>query len=239
MNNPVLMLTRNNLELTKRAVESVHQQTIPTWMCVIDNDSTDGTYEWAKATMQAIRYSPQIGVSAGWNVGLGILFALPDIKHVLVVNNDLVLPHLFYAELLSYDEPFITGVAVDSMVEIDALNRKTEKLRRWKMERQRLDPHPDFSAFLIRRDAWEKIGPFNEMMKHYASDCDMHVRGHRLGVRMSKVAVPYYHESSSTINRASPTDQAILIRQADEDRQEFERIHGCLPGTPEYEKLFE
>jgi len=43
--NYVLMLTRNNLELTKRAVESVRAQDIPTFVCMVDNGSTDGTQE--------------------------------------------------------------------------------------------------------------------------------------------------------------------------------------------------
>ena len=44
--NPVLLLARNCLELTKRCVESIHAQDIPTYILVIDNASTDGTFDW-------------------------------------------------------------------------------------------------------------------------------------------------------------------------------------------------
>src|SRR6266699_2144236 len=46
--NPILMLTRNALELTKQAVASVFAQNIPVTLYVVENDSTDGTKEWLK-----------------------------------------------------------------------------------------------------------------------------------------------------------------------------------------------
>ena len=41
------MIVYGNLELTKKAVESVLNQTIPVHLILIDNGSTDGTKEWA------------------------------------------------------------------------------------------------------------------------------------------------------------------------------------------------
>ena len=119
----------------------------------------------------------------------------------------------------------MTGVAVDKM--------PTEPA-----ERMPLTPNPDFSAFLIHRTAWNKIGEFNEDMRFYASDCDYHVRGHRLRVPMMKANVPYYHESSSTLNLAPTEEQDAIRRQADADRQVFRNIYGCVPGEPTYEDLF-
>lgn len=42
----VVVVSYNNLELTKRAVESLQAQTYPTRVAVWDNASTDGTAEW-------------------------------------------------------------------------------------------------------------------------------------------------------------------------------------------------
>src|SRR5947208_5145957 len=85
--NAVLMLTRNALELTKQAVESVLAQNVPVTLYIVENDSTDGTKEWLKEHLYAsnlkeqsnLRYwnmTPAKGVSASWNFGLNYLFEM-------------------------------------------------------------------------------------------------------------------------------------------------------------------
>lgn len=232
--NPVLILAHNCLEQTKRAVTSVRSQSVATDLHIIDNGSTDGTYDWLRLMDRESGYRSLItrfpdnrGVSAGWNWGLRYAFLKDDTDHVLVLNNDVDIPPWFYDYLLGYDLPFVTGVAVDSMSAINfpALPMPPQ-------------PYPDFSAFLIRRDAWLKIGPFNESMKLYASDCDYHVRGHHLGIPMMKANVPFYHESSSTLKLATPEARMEIEQQANKDREVFRSIYGCLPGTREYGELF-
>lgn len=226
MNN-VLILTHNNLFLTRRTISSVLAQDIPTFINIIDNGSTDGTHEVFEPEI-LIAYASNKGVSRGWNDGLDVLFRREHADHVLVLNNDVVLPPWFFRYLLGYPTPFITGIAVDDMDDI-----------REPATEQPLCPHPDFSAFLICREAWEKIGEFDERMKLYASDCDYHIRGHRLGVSMMKANVPYFHASSSTLKNASPEERIQIEAQANADRAVFHSLYGCLPGTPEYNKLFE
>ena len=228
--NPVYMLTRNNLKLTKKAFESACVQDLETNIYVGDNGSTDGTYEWARKYGGLLFGSSpdravNVGVSRGWNIGLNYLFA--SYRHVLVINNDVCLPEGFYRDLLSYDVPFVTGVAMNTMEAAMA-----------PAGRMPLEPHPDFSAFLIRLDCWEKVGPFDDRMKHYASDCDFHVRAHRMGIPLWKANVPYYHESSATLKYSSPEERAEINEQANKDRAVFKSLYGCLPGTPEYEALF-
>jgi GT2 family glycosyltransferase len=228
--NPVLILAHNNLALTKRCVESVRGQDVPTSIMVIDNGSTDGTPQWFDATddLDGFCWPENRGVSAGWNYGIRIWFAeREDASCVLCIGNDTVLPPWFYRELLSYDLPFVTGVATDSMAEIE--HPPTER---------RVEPHPDFSAFLIRRDCWEKVGPFDETMKLYASDCCYHVRAHALGVPLMKASVAYYHERSSTLRLAPPDEQQAIQEQANRDRQVFREKWGCIPGEAAYEELF-
>ncbi|HEY3620772.1 MAG TPA: glycosyltransferase [Candidatus Sulfotelmatobacter sp.] len=227
--NPVLILTHNNLALTKRCVESLRKQTVDVDINIFDNGSTDGTPDWC---MQQHDVAPflsmtNVGVSKGWNNVLNILFREDGFDHVLVVGNDTVLPPWFYAELLSYDLPFVTGVAVDTITSIAAppTERKTE-------------PHPDFSAFLIRRDCWENVGPFDETMELYVQDCDFHVRAHRAGIELMKASVPYYHERSSTLRNAPPQEQRQIHEQANRDRATFRAKYGCIPGEAAYEDLF-
>lgn len=223
---PVLILTYNCIELTKACVESVYAQDAHTSVAVVDNGSTDGTLEWLSANyIQTVIFGENRGVSVGWNVGLELAFTAREHERVLVLNNDAILPPWFVSELLSYDVPFVTGVAIDKV--------PTER-----SQRMPLTPHPDFSAYLIRRDCWEKVGRFDERMKIYVSDCDYHVRAQRLGMPLWKANVPYYHVNSQTMKRATPESRSAIQAQADADRAVFASIYGCLPGTAEYAELF-
>lgn len=230
--NPVLILTHNNLELTKRCVESVLKQDIPTEVLIYDNGSTDGTVEWLPEEWvrsdKRVTYSllgSNRGVSAAWNMGLGYLIAAYG--HALVIGNDTVLGPWTYRKMLSIGVPFVTGVAVDKMeqvIEPGPLGVLTS--------------NPDFSCFLATKECWETVGPFDERMKFYAQDCDFHVRAHRLGMRLWKCCLPYYHERSSTLRLASPEERAEINAQANKDRAVFQSLYGCLPGSKEYEEIF-
>jgi len=235
--NPCLILTRNNLALTKRCVDSVRKQDISAAPFIFDNGSTDGTKDWLRDekiwTYDLDKHgwdsSINIGVSKGWNKSLKHLFGLIGLgrcEHVLVVGNDTFLPEFFLSSLLALDLPFVTGFAVEDMDEL----RKPEIIH--------TEPYPDFSAFLIRRDCWEKVGFFNEAMVSWASDCDYHVRAHRAGISLRKANIPFYHVRSSTMRLAPSEERVKLSEQANKDRDVFRSIYGVIPGQPGYDALF-
>lgn len=230
--NAVLILTRNCLELTKRCVESVRNQDVPTYRLFVDNGSSDGTKEWIRQQTGdgVVDWSENRGVSRGWNEGISHLFRFlfdhKPVDHILVIGNDTVLAPWTYSALLSANVPFVTGVDVG----MSPLPDKPDVFP--------LSPHPDFSCFLIRRECWEKVGPFDERMVNYVGDCDYHVRAHRLGIPLYKANIPYNHERSSTMKRASAEDRAEIEAQANADRKVFDDLYGCQPGSPEYSALF-
>jgi GT2 family glycosyltransferase len=227
--HPVLILTYNNFELTTKAVQSVYQQSIGrTTAYIVDNGSTDGTAEWAKDVgilMHAEKHN--IGVSAGWNLGLNTLFWKHMYDEVLVIGNDTFLPEYFYGTLYNHLDGFVTGISVDEVKSLAAPAKAT------------FTEHPDFSAFLISRQMWEAIGPFNERMPLYCQDCDMHVRAHKMGIKLMQSNTPFYHERSSTLRNARPEEGAVLRAQAETDRRTFKSIWGCIPGDEDYKKLFQ
>ena len=240
--NPVLILSYNGLPLLKNCVDSVRKQDIPTSMYIFDNGSVDGTKPWlARQVREGFGYSgsnENLGVSKGWNEGLGYLFGHMNYEHVLVLNQDVILPPTAYRELLAFNVPFVTGFPVDNMLDIGPM-----------MERPQtgLSPYPCFSAFLIRRSAWEKIGKFTEPSTPdaedgffaWAGDCDYHVRGHHLGVGMFKSGVPFYHDGSSTIRNASDEEKKWFAERGNKDRAYFRKLYGCIPGEePAYSELF-
>ena len=226
--NAILTLTHNGLVRTQRALTSFVEQDIAVTVYAIDNGSTDGTLEWLR-DRQCLLYSfpNNAGVSVGWNKGLSLLFADPSCESVLVVGNDTWLPSSFYRNLLACNVPFVTGVAVGNMDQA--------------LETPHLEPlenNPDFSAYCMKRDCWNRVGKFDERMRLYSSDQDYHLRAHRLGINLYKTPVPFYHERSSTLNLAPPEEQAELLAQADRDRTVLKHKWGVSAGGPDYEALF-
>lgn len=227
--NPVVIVTKNCLDFTKKCVASVWAQDIPADVHLFDNCSNDGTKEWVSSDSAIVNHSwgVDLGVSAAWNYVLESLFD-SGAEYALAVNNDTILPPCFYRYLLSCNVPFVTGVSVEDMAVItNPIPEPTE-----------LAPHPDFSAFLIRREAWEKVGSFDERMRLYASDCDFDIRARRAGLTLLNSLVPFYHERSSTMRLAPPHERQRIEEQANADRQVFRSKYGCIPGEPAYADLF-
>lgn len=237
--NPVLVLTHNNLDFTKRCVESVKAQDVPTFLFVFDNGSTDGTQEWLESNKIAgIGLNYNSGVSFGWNKTLSVMFdglngnteVFENGKtadHVLVIGNDTILPSWFYSTLLAFDVPFVSGVAVENMGQIACPTGDGE-----------LTMHPDFSAWLIRKSVWEKVGKFDESMWGWCSDCDYHYRAHRMGIPLYKSNTPFFHVRSRTIELAPAREKRMLEMQADADRLQFYSKWKARVGSPQYQDLF-
>lgn len=225
--NGILTLTHNCFQLTRRAIESFQKQDIPVTIRAIDNGSTDGVKEWLEEFHFLLHAEPDnAGVSAGWNKGIEWFFQ-NGFRNVLVIGNDTWIPPYFYRELLSYNLPFITGVAVGSMEQVQPSPNKCP-----------LDPHPDFSAFVMSFEIWQRVGWFDTRMKHYASDCDWHVRAFRKGYDLYKASCEFYHERSSTLKHATEKDAEEIQTQANRDRNVFHALYGCLPGDSQYEAIF-
>lgn len=226
MSHPVLVLTRNSLDLTKRCLESVLKQDIPVQPWIIDNGSHDGTLEWARSSgFRFLFLDRNYGVTYPWNLGLNHI--LKDNDHCLVIGSDTIIPPWFYSQLMSYDFPFCTGIAVDNFEQIKECPSPSPP-----------SPTPDYSAFFLTRDYWDEVGPFDERFKYYVQDCAMHLKSHKMGIPQWKVNLPYYHISSQTIVRASEEERREILEGANRDRQVFRDMYGTLPGTKEYEELF-
>jgi GT2 family glycosyltransferase len=238
--NPVLILSYNGLPDLQRCIDSVRMQDIETYIVVLDNGSTDGSREWLATQHEnglfCIQSYHNSGVSAGWNHGLRLTFANHEWDSVLVLNLDTVLPTYFYRELLSYNVPLVTGKPVYDPMEVSTLTGSpmASEARRGVA----LQPHPCFSAFLLTRACWETVGPFDESMFGWASDCDLHARAHRLGVGFWKAQTPFWHQAGSTTRNAPEKEREWFIQQANRDRAAFKAKWGCEPGTEEYSALF-
>jgi|WetSurMetagenome_2_1015567.scaffolds.fasta_scaffold04516_3 FkbM family methyltransferase len=119
MINWILTPVHNGLHLTQKAVATFLKQDIGNVrVLLIDNESADGTNEWARSMypqVVSLRKSPQLSVAQSWNKGLSLLFEGTPHEHVLVVNNDVELRPDTYRMLLSDGGGFVTAVGDGSI----------------------------------------------------------------------------------------------------------------------------
>jgi len=231
----ILMVTMDNWSLTKGALESVRRlKGIPN-VLVLDNSSTDATLpqlrsrEWSWIDLSSHRNRPSL--STLWNLGLSYFFDTLGRSHVLVVNNDVLLPRTMYTELLSDGAGFVTGVGDSSESLRHSVSRHTTR----NAPRQRR-PHPDFSCYMIRRWVWDRVGPFDENFRGaFCEDLDYHVRMHKAGVEAVSINVPYWHYASATVKNADPELRRHIQSCAEANRGYFLRKWGVPVPTPENE----
>ena len=230
----ILIIARNNLPLTKVAVRTALAQDYPCHVLVIDNASTDGTNNWLKTKdVAAITYPIQKSLAACWNAGIKAFWDT-GATEVLVLNNDVSLRPDTYYLLHNLEAHMVTCVSVNKEEQLGVPgDRSIDGLV------QSLRPHPDFSAFMIRKTVTNRVGWFDETYyPAYCEDCDYHVRMHRAGMHAVCVDLPFLHLGANTLRNASPGEQDRIRRGADTNRERFRKRYGCLPGSPEYSKLF-
>jgi len=149
------------------------------------------------------------------------------LPYVIMTNNDVILRKDTMRWLVADGGPFVTGIGVSSMDQ----TRTTDATNKRKPSR--------LLVILIRKEVWTQIGGFDESMITWASDCDYHVRMHQADIDAHCIGVPFYHIASGTMKNADNDTRDALQKVADQDRETFRKKYGCLPGTPEYEALFQ
>ena len=231
MTGSILIVSYNNLSLTKAVVRTSLEQDTPCSVLVVDNGSTDGTDKWLHTKPVSTCFGRQQSLAACWNLGIGY-FRHCGAPEVLVLNNDVEIPRNFYRLLRDCNKPFISGVPVDDRSRLAEVKTVDYLL-------STANPHPSFSAFMIRREVVDKVGFFDEeYYPAYFEDGDMHVRMHRAGVEAVSVDLPFYHVRSSTLNNSSESDRLRIERGFEANKKRFREKYHCVPGTPEYEELF-
>lgn len=97
----IIILTYNQLDYTKKCIESIRQYTAPNRyeIIVVDNNSTDGTVCWLEQQQDIvfIANSENKGFAQGCNQG--ILKAKAD--NILLLNNDVVVTQNWLSNLLT------------------------------------------------------------------------------------------------------------------------------------------
>lgn len=237
MMGSILIVSRNNLHLTKRAVASAVDQDSPCNVMVIDNASNDGTREWLRTKkVTGVNLTERQSLSACWNMGLKALWC-NSYSPVLVLNNDVEIRTDTYSVLRKflYTDPhakFVTGVSVRTYLEMEKPIEIGDVM-------DRASPHPDFSCFMIDKGVYSTVGEFDEQFyPAFYEDNDYHVRMHRAEIEAVSIPLPFLHHGSQTLANAHPMEAAFIRNGAANCKDYFKSKYGCVPSTPEYDALF-
>lgn len=233
----IIMLCRNNVELSKQCLDTLIKQELGCEILIFDNASMDGTAKCASARFPAtwkVSVSCQLSVAAAWNWALDWAFNNRNYKEALVVNNDTELRLDTYATLKHHLNA--SGAGMMTCVSV----RERERMQgNFELSADGYRPHPDFSCFMISKACYERVGPFDERYEiAYAEDADYHVRMHRAGVKALNCGLPFLHHGSQTVKRADEAERQRICTQADKNRQLFFNTYGARIGTDSYSTLF-
>ena len=215
----IVILNYNGKEVIKKCLTSVFKLDYPDFeVVIIDNNSTDGSFEIAKSTFSKasfIKNEENLGFSAGNN--LGIRFAIERMaQYVLVLNNDTEVEKDFLKKLVEEGEknklvgilsPVIfngnTKEVWFSGGKVDWLRMKSQHETGIKKEESYETEYITGCAMLIKAEVFKKIGLFDENFFLYWEDADFSVRAKRDGFKNIVVSSSwiYHTEESQKANK--------------------------------------
>jgi len=233
--NWIICPLRNGLHLTRKALPTFLAQDIGdvrVWF--IDNGSTDGTREWlwslTDPRVEVTIFSSPKSVAATWNYGLSHLFG-NGTEYACVINNDVELRPDTLRHLVADGGPFVTATGVREREKIEPPYAAPDPAHK--------RPHPDYSCFLIRRECYETVGPFDEGYEvAFFEDNDHHLRLHRAGITAVSLELPFYHVGSATVKNADEKERERITSAAGRNKERFYQKWGVYSGTKEYYDLF-
>jgi len=231
----IILLCRNNVALSRECLKSLRAQTVPVTILAVDNASTDGTKQWLRAErgIRVMSFEEQLSVAEAWNTALRWGWSQGH-DEALVVNNDTwLLPETYQtlSDWAAADDGRTTGMVTC------VSRREHSELAYQKPFSHR--PNPDFSAYLIQKWAWERVGGFDEKcLIAFTEDSHFHVAAHRLGIRCECIDLPFLHHGSQTVKRCDEIERRKIGRQADKNREYFFQKWGKRIGTEGYDSLF-
>jgi hypothetical protein len=230
--NPVLFTvfdtTAEQHALTVAAFQSIMDQDIPVEIHIIDNGSTyPDTAKWLYGgilnDLRCHLFSQPVNISPIklHNEMLEKLFRTED--YVLSVPNDVVLPPNLYREMLKCPRGVVSAFMTDNANFPRSMTAKV------------VSEEAHLAVPLIRSWAYDALvamdGYFlDEGFHFYASDCDLKMRFHALGIRGAQLDILCWHYGSAS-HRLANFPGAF---RGDDDRAYFERKWGFPIGSERY-----
>ena len=216
----IVILNYNGKAVIKNCLTSVFKVAYPNFEVVlVDNNSTDGSLELAKANFSKINFiknEENLGFATGNNIG--IRFALERMADfVLVLNNDTEVDKDFLTKLVSVaqlDETIglLSPVIFNGQTKqiwfsggkINWLKMRTEHINIVQTEDYYPSSFITGCSMLVRSAVFKKIGLFDEDFFLYWEDADFSFRANKAGFKNMVVSASWvYHFEQSEKYHAS------------------------------------
>ncbi len=228
----------NQLHYTKLAIESIKKYTaIPYEIIVVDNGSTDGTFEYLSSMrdVKVIRNPKNYGFPRAVNQGLSASGG----EYVVILNNDVIVtngwlerlldhirddssigiigPISNYAsgvQVLNYAERFYTK---DGKVDGEALQKFADELYIKNKGKRAIFPRVAGLCMLIKRDVLNKIGGFDERFSPgNFEDDDYCLRATLAGFKIAIAKDVFIHHFGSKSFKANGNQKFLEILKRNE-----------------------
>jgi O-antigen biosynthesis protein len=196
----------------------------PWKLLVVDNASTDGTYEWAtSAGFECIRNPENYGAARSWNQIITWGRSHDDCDAIYILNNDIILHRDTIdriAETITVNhKDAATGCDIGHELQcmpIDSI-----------LAEPRYNTSMNFSCFALSPSTIDRVGLFDENFKiAYFEDNDYHHRLMNLGLDgVCDTWAPFVHFASRTI-RENIVSNAVAF---DQNKAYFMSKYGFLP----------
>lgn len=192
--------------VSKAMIEALVNKDIEAEFLLIDNGSTDETQVEApkklnNAFFKYHRNEEMWGFQKSVNFGVKYMFDR-GFDLVLVLNNDIVLhKNAIWRLFQRFNKGGVSmATCLDATGECERNPANVEKLNDVEKEACPETPNPCFSAFMINRDCWEKIGEFDEVFAPaYYEDNDYHYRMKLAGhLAITYPPAMFFHWGSAT-----------------------------------------
>jgi GT2 family glycosyltransferase/glycosyltransferase involved in cell wall biosynthesis len=229
----VIVVTYNNIELTKACLESLDKYSAYSELeiIVVDNASSDGSgaflAEWVKAApnRKIILNEDNKGFAAANNQGL----VLASGEYLVLLNNDTyvtpgwigtLINHLRRDNTIGLIGPVTNNIGNEAKINIsftgmeDMLKVSAVHTRRHLGQTMQLH-NVAFFCVMMRRDVYERVGPLDEIFgKGFFEDDDYCRRVEQLGLRVVCAEdVFIYHHLSASFNKLRSKDRQALFEQ--------------------------
>lgn len=229
----VVVVTYNNLELTKACLSSLDEHTNYNnfEIIVVDNASADGSpdylREWASkgGNRRLILNEDNLGFAAGNNVGL----AIADGDYLVLLNNDTyVTPgwlstlyrHLERDPTLGIIGPVTNNIGNEAKIQIhysnmDEMLQASSQYTRANIGKTHKLHTAAFFCVMFPRDVYEAVGPLDEAFgRGFFEDDDYCRRIQQLGRSVACAEdVFIHHHLSASFNKLRSADRQALFEQ--------------------------
>jgi GT2 family glycosyltransferase len=243
----IIIVNWNQTALTLDTLASLEQAGVAleqTW--VIDNGSLPNPLPEILTRFPSInplRLESNGGFAAGCNIGVAAAFQA-GFKAAFLLNNDALVETKTLPLLEAALMQFPTAAAVSPKVyfadtpciiqavgiEVNPNSGQTVMLGSGEKDLGQYDKIVEREALfgcalLIRREAWEQVGPFWEPFFCYSEEVDWCLRARRLGWKLYSVPqAVVWHRASSSLGRDAPLKIYLLVRNKFYLRQRHRQV---------------